>query len=271
VICEDSVVTEVRGSRVDRPPDLTPAAFDLAHREISRHDLPWRLAAEAYGRDYPAEIEAWGMSTWWTLGRYVSELKVGPGRTFADLACGRGGPGLWVARATGADLVGVDWSPAGVAEAERRASSFVPAGRARFQVGDLEATGLATASLAGAMCADAIFFASDRVAAMGEAARVLKRGGRFVFTADESSDERPAAVPDWQPIIEAGGLILERKEQIPRFAEYLGRMYELWLANEGALRAELGDEGAIQLLDEARAVGPTLTSRRALIFTTVRP
>jgi len=264
-------MTEIRGSRVERPPDLNPAAFDLAHGGIAKHDLLWRLAAEAYGRDYPAELEAWGMTTWWTLGRYVSELMVGPGQTFVDLACGRGGPGLWVARATGADLVGVDWSPIGIAEAESRASGFVPEGRARFQVGDLEATGLATASLAGAMCADAIFFAADRVAAFGEVARVLEQGARFVFTCDESDDERPSSVPDWQPIVEAGGLAVERKEEIPRFAEQLGRMYALWLANEEALRAVLGDEELEQLLDEAKAVGPTLSSRRAFIFTARKP
>jgi SAM-dependent methyltransferase len=264
-------MSEVRGSRFEMPPDLNPASFDVAHGSTAKNKLLWRLAAEAYGCDYPAEIEAWGMTTWWTLGRYVSELMVGPGQTFADLACGRGGPGLWVARATGADLIGVDWSPAGVAEAEGRASHFVPTGRARFQVGDLAATGLATASLAGAMCADAIFFASDRVAAFSEIARVLETGARFVFTADESDDERPASVPDWQPIVEAGGLALDCKEEVPRFAAQLGRMYELWLANEGDLRAELGDEEVAQLLDEAKAVGPTLSSRRAFIFTARKP
>jgi SAM-dependent methyltransferase len=264
-------MSEVRGSRFDVPPDMNPASFDLAHGAIAKHKLLWRLAAEAYGREYPAEIEAWGMTTWWTLGRYVSELMVGPGQTFADLACGRGGPGLWVARATGADLVGVDWSAAGIAEAERRAVHFVPAGRARFHVGELEATGLATASLGGAMCADAIFFAADRVAAFGEIARVLQSGARFVFTCDESDDERPASVPDWQPIIEAGGLIVDRKEEVPHFAEQLGRMYALWLANEDALRDELGDDEVAQLLDEAKAVGPTLNGRRAFIFTARKP
>jgi ubiquinone/menaquinone biosynthesis C-methylase UbiE len=264
-------MTEVRGSRVEWPPDVNPATFDLAHGGIAKHDLLWRLAAEAYGRDYPAEIEAWGMTTWWTLGRYVSELRVGPGQTFADLACGRGGPGLWVARATGAGVVGVDWSPTGIAEAEGRASGFVPAGRARFQVGDLEATGLATASLAGAMCADAIFFATDRIAAFREVARVLEPAARFVFTCDESGDDRPAAVPDWQPIVEAGGLAVEHKEEIPRFAEQLARMYALWLDNEDTLRAVLADEEVAQLLDEAKAVGPTLSSRRAFIFTAIRP
>ena len=102
-------------------------------------------------------------------------------------------------------------------------------------------------------------------------ARVLEQGARFVFTCDESDDERPSSVPDWQPIVEAGGLAVERKEEIPRFAEQLGRMYALWLANEEALRAVLGDEELEQLLDEAKAVGPTLSSRRAFIFTARKP
>lgn len=37
-------------------------------------------------------------------------LRVGPGQKIADLGCGRGGPGQWIARATGAGLVGIDVS-----------------------------------------------------------------------------------------------------------------------------------------------------------------
>jgi hypothetical protein len=64
----------------------------------------WRLAREAYGADYPGELQPWGVTTWWTLGRFISGLRVGAGQHLLDLACGRGGVGLWLARATGAQL-----------------------------------------------------------------------------------------------------------------------------------------------------------------------
>jgi hypothetical protein len=34
-------------------------------------DLLWRLAAAAYGEDYPSEIQPWGGTTWWVLGRAI--------------------------------------------------------------------------------------------------------------------------------------------------------------------------------------------------------
>jgi ubiquinone/menaquinone biosynthesis C-methylase UbiE len=231
----------------------------------------WRLAREAYGADYPEELQPWGMTTWWALGRFVSGLRVGAGQHLLDLACGRGGVGLWLARATGAQLTGVDWSPAAVREATARAPEFVPAQRASFVIGDLAATGLESGSVHAAVCADAVFFAGDRVAVFAEMARVLRPGARFVFTADESEDpERPAAVPDWAPIVEAGGLIVESREEIPHWREDMRRMYDIWLASIDEVRRTLGDESAEDLIQEATQVGPTLDGRTGVLYTTCR-
>jgi ubiquinone/menaquinone biosynthesis C-methylase UbiE len=251
------------------PRPITPEDFDRAHAETAKSDLLWRLSSEAYGADCPTELEAWGMTTWWTLGQFVSGLRLRPDQLLLDLACGRGGVGLWLARATNANLIGVDWSPAGVAAASERAAAFVPADRARFQVGDLAATGLPDASVDGAVCADAVFFATDRVAVFAELARVLRPGARFVFTADESDDpDRAGAVPDWAPIIERGGLAVVARAEIPRWAEQLHAMYDNWVANIDELRAELGDQSADDLLDEATTVGPTLARRTGVLYTT---
>jgi hypothetical protein len=53
-----------------------------------------------------------------------------------DLACGRGGPGLWLARAAGAALTGVDFSAVAVAQAAGRAALFGMAANTEFVVGD---------------------------------------------------------------------------------------------------------------------------------------
>ena len=54
----------------------------------------WR---EVYSGDYPEEAEPFSYVTRTDLHRIASELRVRETQTFADLACGRGGPGLWVA------------------------------------------------------------------------------------------------------------------------------------------------------------------------------
>lgn len=165
----------------------------------------------------------------------------------------------------------MDWSPGAVREAAARAPEFGSAGRASFAVGDLAATGLETGSVDGAVCADAVFFATERVAVFAEMTRVLRLGARFMFTADESEDPgRPAAVPDWAPIVEAGGLIVESREEIPRWRENLQGMYDSWLASIDEIRRTLGDESADELIEEATEVGPTLPGRTGVLCVTRR-
>jgi ubiquinone/menaquinone biosynthesis C-methylase UbiE len=250
---------------------VTVDDFDRAHGEAAKSHLLWQVSNHAYGADRPVELEAWGGTTWWTLGRFVAGLRLSPGQLLLDLACGRGGVGLWLARALNAKLVGVDWSAAGVHEAADRSTGFVPRGRARFQVGDMTATGLEPESIDGAICADAVFFAEDRIAVFGEMARVLRPGGRFLFTADESDDpDRPVAVPNWAPIIELGGLAVVSREEIPNWAAQAKGMYDAWVENIDALRAELGDKSANDLLEEAHSVGPTLSRRTGVLYTAAK-
>jgi ubiquinone/menaquinone biosynthesis C-methylase UbiE len=250
------------------PSSVTTDDFDRAHGQYAKSDLFWRVVKDAYGADCPTETQTWGMTTWWTLGRFVSGLRLGPDQLLLDLACGRGGVGLWLARALNVNLVGVDWSSAGILEATERSTLFVAPGRARFQVGDLTSTGLDAEGIDGAVCADAVFFAEDRIAVFADMARVLRPGGRFLFTASESDDpDRAGAVPDWAPIIERGGLGVVTREEIPNWATQLKRMYDAWVENIDVLRAESGDEFANDLLDEAHTVGPTLSRRTGMLYT----
>ncbi len=58
---------------------------------------------KVYGDDYPEEANHDSFVTTTTLQNFVRYLNVGPGLTFVDLGCGRGGPGMWIARETGAN------------------------------------------------------------------------------------------------------------------------------------------------------------------------
>src|SRR6476619_6180232 len=121
--------TGLPGATWNRPDDFDAGAFDVAFVSQSKNRLQQELAAEAYGPDYPVEVEPYEMTTWWTLGQLIAHARMNPGSHLGDLACGRGGAGLWLARATGANLVGVDWSEAAIADAVRRTTSFLPEGR----------------------------------------------------------------------------------------------------------------------------------------------
>src|SRR5580693_3088245 len=70
----------------------------------------WELAAP----DLPPEVEPFSFVSTALLRHVARALRLSPGQTLADLGCGRGGPGLWLAREAGVSLVGVDFSPVAI-------------------------------------------------------------------------------------------------------------------------------------------------------------
>src|ERR1700688_1806922 len=68
----------------------------------------WRM--HVLGPDYPKGFDHISFLTFAELRRIKLELGVARGACFADLACGMGGPGLWIARESGALLRGIDLS-----------------------------------------------------------------------------------------------------------------------------------------------------------------
>jgi SAM-dependent methyltransferase len=117
----------------------------------------------------------------------TTELRLRPGDTLLDLACGRAGYGLTVARGSGARLVGVDVSAEALAQAREQADRLGIAD-AEFRVGDLAATGLVDASADAVLCTDAVQFSDDPSATYREIRRVLKAGGRAALTCWEPVD-----------------------------------------------------------------------------------
>ena len=140
---------------------------------------------------------------------FVQVLRVGPGNTFADLACGRGGPGLWVLQETGASLIGIDLSTSAIQQAQDHVKGTALASRARYHSGTFDNTGLDTASMDGALSVEALFHAPDHQAACHEIARILKPGARFVMSSYELHQPSQVmhwdAIPDYRPLLEAAG------------------------------------------------------------------
>jgi SAM-dependent methyltransferase len=129
------------------------------------------------------------------VAELAEELRLAPGDTLLDLACGRGAYGLLIARESGASLIGVDFSAQALTEAEEQAARM-GVGNADFRVGELTSTGLPGDSVEAVLCTDAIQFPDEPAAAYDEIRRVLKPGGRVVLTCWEPvdrDDERIAA------------------------------------------------------------------------------
>ena len=99
-------------------------AYNVYYTGIPKSKTFLRAQRDAYGPDYPEEAEPTSFVTKTDLVRIAHFISISSGKTFIDLGCGRGGPGLWVARETGADLIGIDLSPLGVEQAKQRVSDF---------------------------------------------------------------------------------------------------------------------------------------------------
>src|SRR6266404_6190586 len=161
-----------------------------------------RLYVEAYGEEYPADVGTDGYITLSELRQMAEALHVGPGDKIADMGCGRGGPGQWIAGVTGAVLVGIDFSAVALEQARARARRLGIT--SSYQSGSFDATGLDPASVDGALSTDVIWAIPDKQAGFAETARILRPGAKFVFTdweRDLSPPGYPAPVSDHRPLL----------------------------------------------------------------------
>jgi cyclopropane fatty-acyl-phospholipid synthase-like methyltransferase len=180
-----------------QPPQAasTADAFDQSHLGRMRSAAVEAIYRAAFGEDYPAPARPSAFYSATTLRIAIDALELRPGCVLADLGCGHGGPGLWAAQQTGATLIGIDLSPAGIDLARRRAAQLGLQDRASFAAGDLAATGLPDASVDAVMTMDVLPFVPAKAAAAREVARILRPGGRFAFTTWEQLT-RPAPGDD---------------------------------------------------------------------------
>ncbi len=208
-----------------------------------------RIWAEVYGDDYPADADPFSFVTLTDLRRIVQELGVSPSQTFADWGCGRGGPGIWIARQTGAALVGIDLSPVAVRHAQQRAQQTDLHHRVRFQQGTFAKTGWDNASLDGIISVDALLFAPEIPDAFREAHRILRPGARFVFTTWERFERggyftEREAIPDYRPLLEEAGLTVEVYEETPEWEARQRAIFAGIVAAKDQLIEEAGEEAA---------------------------
>jgi SAM-dependent methyltransferase len=137
------------------------------------------IRRETFGEDI-------GQMSWVTLeehDRFITWLAVTPGDRVYEPACGTGGPSLRLAQRTGSMVRGVDSNPAAIALARSRAEDEGLQRRVVFECADAsKRLDEADRSFDAVICLDAINHFPDRHAVLCEWARLLKPGGRLVYT-----------------------------------------------------------------------------------------
>ncbi len=220
----------------------------------------WPIWMEVYGEDcLPAEVGGYDFSSISEIRRIATELRVGPGQTFVDLACGMGGPGLWVAQETGANVVGIDFSAEAIKLSEKRAGQLGLGEQARYHLANMASTSLPSSAFDGAISIDALQFPLDKVAVLREVGRFLRPGSRFVFTTWE--DRLPAEflgepptgkLYDYRPLLSEAGFNVESYEETKDWERRQRGIYLATLAHSDELIQEMGVQVAGPLIDEAK-------------------
>jgi SAM-dependent methyltransferase len=117
-----------------------------------------------------------------------------------------------------------------------------------FLQGSFASTGLNDDSVDAAVSIDALQYAPGKRAAFAEAARVLRPGGKLVFTAFEVEAERVRElfihgddpVADFGPLLERAGLAVEHYEETVGWRDRVFGTYHAVLAARDVLTEELG-------------------------------
>jgi SAM-dependent methyltransferase len=137
------------------------------------------VRAETYGRDI-------GQNSWVTADEYdgyIEALGLGSRSRVLEVASGSGGPALYLAQRSGCHVTGVDLNPNGVLTATALAARAGLAARVQFKVGDAEAPlRFADGAFDALLCIDSMNHFPNRGDTLKEWRRVLKPGGRAVFT-----------------------------------------------------------------------------------------
>jgi SAM-dependent methyltransferase len=152
--------------------------YSAQYRQFA-DDVHAQVRRDAFGEDI-------GQNSWLTvteLERFVSWLDLRSSSRLLDVGCGSGGPVLHVARMTGCEVAGVDLYPEAVANGNRVARETGLEARAHFVQGDASrALAFESGSFDAILCVDAINHLPDRLRVLADWARLLRAGGRLLFT-----------------------------------------------------------------------------------------
>jgi SAM-dependent methyltransferase len=236
-----------------------------------------QVRRDTYGEDV-------GQSSWLTTDeyrRFFAWLALAPESLVLDVGSGSGGPALFMARTVGCRVVGVDINENGIATANAQAQAQGVADQVRFQHIDAgHGLPFADDTFDAIVCIDAILHIPDRVATLAEWRRVLRPGGRILFTdpvvvtgfvtKEELATRSSIGYFLFAPVgaderaIQDAGLELIRREDVTENAVQVSKR---WHDSRARYRADLipvEGETTFDGLQQFLAVVHSLTSERRL-------
>lgn len=122
--------------------------------------------------------ESWDAAFERTHRRYASALEAAPGRRVLELACGRGGFAEWLARTTGAQVLGIDIARAQLRHARRRRQPNL-----RFLRHDVMRVHELGETFDAIVFMDADCYLPDKRLAVERIAKAMGPGARFLLVA----------------------------------------------------------------------------------------
>jgi len=143
------------------------------------HPVLTEIRQETFGEDI-------GQNSWVTADEYrqfLSWLELDSESSVLEMGSGSGGPALFLGRTVGCQVTGLDINASSTAAANAWAQSLALDARVHFQEGDAS-RGLPFEdhSFTAVICIDAINHLPGRLHVLKEWYRVLRPGGRMLFT-----------------------------------------------------------------------------------------
>jgi ubiquinone/menaquinone biosynthesis C-methylase UbiE len=137
------------------------------------------VRGETFGEDI-------GQESWLTVDEYrtfLAWLALDADHHVLDVACGTGGPTLFLAQTAACRVTGIDLNEQGIATARHTALEAGLHARAHFQVADVrEPMPFPPGTFDALVCIDAILHFPDRLQLLKDWFRVLQPGARLVYT-----------------------------------------------------------------------------------------
>ena len=250
--------------------------FDSTYTHFTKQVLE-TIRQETFGQDI-------GQNSWTTVDeydRFISWLRLEPGQHVVEVASGSGGPALYLARRTDCRVTGIDANESGVATATQSALSANAASRVSFKMADANGSlPFETDTFDGLVCIDSMNHFPNRLSVFKEWHRVLRPGGRAVFTdpvvisglvTNEELALRssiglflfaPPGVNE-QLIAESGFHLDQQEDVSPNAAVVSGRWHQSRERHKDAL-LEIEGEERFEGLQKFFAAVHSLTSERRL-------